>query len=297
MIVGKGELAYNLKRELEDMPQGYTVVGFVDGRDIEEMNELAKQHRVREIYIASDDMKPGEELNLVAQEENMGVEFKIVSGGFSRFAEHVGTDSIMALPVVELGEFKSKPGYDFLKRILDVLVSFVGMISSLPLWLAIAAAIKMESNGKVFFAHERVGKDGRMFMMFKFRTMYEGADRYDTAPNKLDDPRITRVGKILRRTSLDEMPQLLNVLKGDMSLIGPRPEMSFIVKNYKPWQRKRIKVRPGITGLWQVVGRKDLPLYKNLEYDFYYIRNRSMLLDLIILLRTIPAVFTRRGAY
>ena len=124
-----------------------------------------------------------------------------------------------------------------------------------------------------------------------------GAAAYDVAPNDLDDPRVTRFGRFLRRWSLDELPQLFNVFKGEMSIVGPRPEMPFLVQQYEPWQRRRLVVKPGLTGLWQVVGRKELPLQRNIEYDLYYVRHRGWLLDATILLRTIPAVLFRRGAF
>jgi lipopolysaccharide/colanic/teichoic acid biosynthesis glycosyltransferase len=117
------------------------------------------------------------------------------------------------------------------------------------------------------------------------------------APRAASDPRVTEYGKWLRATSIDELPQLLNVLRGEMSLVGPRPEMPFIVDGYDEWQRRRLAVKPGITGLWQILGRKDLPMHENLQYDFYYIRNRSLALDVSILLRTIGAVLSRRGAF
>ena len=127
--------------------------------------------------------------------------------------------------------------------------------------------------------------------------MYQNVNNYEEAPRVKDDPRITKVGRILRRTSLDELPQLLNVLRGEMSLVGPRPEMPFIVANYNEWQRIRLTIKPGLTGLWQILGRKDLYLHENLEYDFFYIKNQSLLLDLIVLLKTIPAVLKGKGAF
>jgi len=133
--------------------------------------------------------------------------------------------------------------------------------------------------------------------MHKFRTMWHDVDRYAVAPVDGDDPRITPYGRWLRGTSIDELPQLWNVLKGDMSLVGPRPEMPFIAAGYDDWQRRRLSVKPGITGLWQILGRKDLPMHANLQYDFYYIRNRSLTLDASILLRTIGVVLSRRGAF
>ena len=133
--------------------------------------------------------------------------------------------------------------------------------------------------------------------MHKFRSMRPDADPYAEAPDDEGDPRVTPIGAWLRRYSLDEVPQLWNVLKGDMTLVGPRPEMPFIVDQYEPWQRRRLEVKPGLTGLWQVLGRKDLPLRENIEYDFYYLTNRSLLLDLVILLKTVGVVLRGRGAY
>ena len=127
--------------------------------------------------------------------------------------------------------------------------------------------------------------------------MTADAPAYAVAPNDLDDPRVTRFGRFLRRWSLDELPQLVNVLTGAMSLVGPRPEMPFLVEQYEPWQRHRLTVRPGLTGFWQVVGRKELPLHSHLEYDLYYVRHREWFLDLVILARTLPAVVSRRGAF
>jgi lipopolysaccharide/colanic/teichoic acid biosynthesis glycosyltransferase len=127
--------------------------------------------------------------------------------------------------------------------------------------------------------------------------MTVGCDPYSEAPQDETDPRVTRFGRLLRMTSLDEIPQLINVLKGEMSLVGPRPEMPFIVLNYQEWEKARLRVKPGLTGLWQVAGRKNLPLHFNLEYDFYYVKNQSLALDLEILLLTVPAVLLGRGAY
>jgi lipopolysaccharide/colanic/teichoic acid biosynthesis glycosyltransferase len=127
--------------------------------------------------------------------------------------------------------------------------------------------------------------------------MFVHTPPFSESPKNEDDPRITKFGRFLRRTSLDELPQLINVIKGEMSLVGPRPEMPFIVERYSKWERKRLDVKPGITGLWQILGRKNLPLQENIHYDFYYIKNRSIVLDFMILLKTIPAVLRRKGAY
>jgi lipopolysaccharide/colanic/teichoic acid biosynthesis glycosyltransferase len=190
-----------------------------------------------------------------------------------------------------------RPVYDITKRFFDVIVSFSGLFLLLPFWFLLVVIIRIDSPGEAIFCHERVGKNGKIFKLYKFRTMYHGVKDQELAPQSPHDARITRIGKFLRRTSLDEMPQLLNVLKGDMSLVGPRPEMGFIVKHYTPLERRRLLVKPGLTGLWQILGRKDLPLHHNLEYDFYYIEHRSLFFDLIIIIKTFAVVISGKGAY
>lgn len=183
------------------------------------------------------------------------------------------------------------------KRIFDLVFSIFTLVIASPIIAVIVLAIKLDSSGKAVLLQQRVGKDGKLFNMYKFRTMYKESSLYQKSPRKRNDKRVTRVGKFLRRTSIDELPQLINVLKGEMSIVGPRPEMPFIVKKYKQWEKRRLVVKPGLTGLWQILGRKDLPLHKNLEYDFYYINNQSFILDLVIIFKTIPVVIRGIGAY
>lgn len=185
----------------------------------------------------------------------------------------------------------------FLKRVFDLIVSFLGLVFLFLLFPFFALLIRFDSSGKILLAQKRVGFRGRQFTMYKFRTMYSDALLYAEAPQGNNDSRVTRAGRFLRRYSLDELPQLWNVFKGEMSIVGPRPEMPFLVERYNEWQRQRLLVKPGITGLWQILGRKDLPLSENLEYDFYYIHHRSFLLDLVIILKTIPAIILAKGAY
>jgi len=171
-----------------------------------------------------------------------------------------------------------------------------GLILLSPVMIAASIAIKLDSPGPIFYGPWRVGENGRLFRMWKFRTMVEGADREQHFKAK-DDPRRTGIGAVLRRWSIDELPNVFNVLAGEMSLVGPRPEQPWIVERYEPWQRKRLAVPPGITGWWQVNGRSDLPLHENVEYDIFYIQNYSPLLDLLILWKTIPTVLRGKGAY
>ena len=183
------------------------------------------------------------------------------------------------------------------KRAFDLFVTTFLLFTALPLLCLLGFLIWLDSGRPVFFLHKRVGRHGRLFCTLKLRTMVVDTEPYAPGPSSLCDAHITRMGRFLRHTSLDELPQLLNVLKGDMSLVGPRPEMPFLVARYSPVQRRRLSVRPGMTGLWQVNGRKDIPLTDNIRYDFYYIRRHSLRLDMMILLRTVPAVCSRRGAY
>lgn len=187
--------------------------------------------------------------------------------------------------------------YQVIKWIIAMLFSIVILVGFAPVWLIIMLLIEMESPGPAIFKQERIGLDGKKFNLYKFRTMKNGTGEQEYAPTSLEDERITKIGKFLRRTSLDEIPQFFNVLKGDMTFIGPRPEMSFIVDKYNEKQKMRLFTKPGITGLWQVMGRKDVPLHENVEYDLFYIINQSLTLDLIILLKTVTVVVTGKGAY
>jgi exopolysaccharide biosynthesis polyprenyl glycosylphosphotransferase len=183
--------------------------------------------------------------------------------------------------------------YEWAKRICDFCGAATLLAVGSPFFLLLAILIKLDSKGPALFRQERVGLNGRRFRMFKFRTMYTEVPAYAYSPKKSDDLRITRVGRFLRRTSLDELPQLLNVLLGNMSLVGPRPEMSFIVETYTERHFQRLQVKPGITGLWQLSGDRSCLIHENIEYDFYYIKRRNFFMDLAILLHT--TIFAMRG--
>jgi exopolysaccharide biosynthesis polyprenyl glycosylphosphotransferase len=177
--------------------------------------------------------------------------------------------------------------YETAKRALDLLVSVTALVLLSPVFAMLAAAIRLDSDGPIIFKQQRVGKNGRLFEIYKFRTMRIDAPTYQFSPTTVGDWRITRVGRILRKISLDELPQILNVIKGDMSLVGPRPEMPFIVKMYGPRERLRLSVLPGITGLWQLSADRAFLIHENPQYDLYYIRNRGFFMDLAILLHTL----------
>ena len=187
----------------------------------------------------------------------------------------------------------SHSSYDSLKRSVDLVLGITLLVLASPLWLVLALLIRVTSGGPVLFVHERVGQNGKRFKIYKFRTMHADAQPYAPSPEKPTDARISPMGRFLRRTSLDEIPQLLNVIKGEMSLVGPRPEMPFIVEQYTWLQRQRLIVKPGITGLWQLSADRKFPIHENIEYDLYYIRNRKLFMDLAILLHTF--IFATHG--
>ncbi|SHI53124.1 sugar transferase [Lutispora thermophila] len=185
------------------------------------------------------------------------------------------------------------------KNILDFIFSLLFLIILLPIFVIIAIVIKLDSKGSAFFIQERVGKDGKLFKVYKFRTMYQNnkqmkIDEYYTEEN---DPRITRIGRFLRKTSLDELPQLINIIKGEMSFIGPRPTLKYQVDQYNEFQMQRLKMRPGVTGWAQVNGRNSIPWSERIKYDVYYVNNYSLFFDLKILLKTVKVVLSHDGIY
>src|SRR5579863_8694198 len=177
--------------------------------------------------------------------------------------------------------------YIAFKRCTDLLLASLLMLLTLPMWLVAAAMVKLTSRGPIFFRQQRTGQSGRPFLMLKFRSMYADVPKYERSPESTKDKRITPAGRFLRKTSLDELPQLVNVLLGDMSLVGPRPEMPFIVHTYTSEQQQRLQVTPGITGLWQLSADRAFPIHDNIQYDLYYIRNRGFFMDVAILIHTL----------
>ncbi len=309
LIVGAGEHGLRALHKIEDTASRYTVLGFVDTENksdlpapflglLDDLPEIIQQSKAEEVIIAMPSLDTREVMDILLKVEDLPVIVHIVSTVFGVLASNENVEFLGETPVFTLQSTKLKqPLYEFGKRLMDVSVAAVSLLLFLPVFPILVLLIKLDSKGKVFFVQERVGRNGKLFKMYKLRTMSSSSDPYAVAPKDNTDARITKLGGILRKTSLDEVPQLLNVINGTMSLVGPRPEMPFIVDQYELWQRRRLDVLPGITGLWQIVGRKDLPLHENLEYDFYYIRNRSLVFDLVILLRTIPAAVFQRGAY
>ena len=185
--------------------------------------------------------------------------------------------------------------YTIAKRLIDLFGALLLLMLLSPLLFLIALIIQLDSSGPALFVQKRVGRNGELFNIYKFRSMYPSAPRYDFSPSATHDLRVTRVGRFIRQTSLDELPQLINVLLGNMSLVGPRPEMPFIVQDYAPEHRQRLQVLPGITGLWQLSADRALPIHENIEYDLYYIRHRGIFMDIAILIHTLFFAIRREG--
>lgn len=315
-VLGVGRTARRaMDRIVSHREGGYRFAGFIDPRQggrrrrvatldghpvlgtADDLPAIARRHGLHEVIIAVPAMPQGRVMDLVLACEGMGVGFKIVSNLFQVITDQVKIDMIDELPVVHLRDSQPPPMQAVLRRALDLVVAGgLLAVSALPMAM-IALAVRLDSPGPALFFQTRVGLRGRPFRIAKFRTMRTDAAAYAAAPGDPDDPRVTRLGRFLRRYSLDEFPQLFNVIQGSMSMVGPRPEMPFLVEKYEPWQRRRLDVKPGVTGLWQIVGRKNLPLSLNLEYDFYYIKNQSLMFDLAILVKTVPAVLFGRGAF
>ena len=314
LILGTGINAIRLLQKLQDHPEtGYRVVGFLTDKPeeldkdvanrpvlgfVDDLRKVAAQREIREVFVALPSMGHTRMLAMVLDHEDLRINFRVVTNLFEVLTAGTRVDLIDDLPLVRLG--RTTDGhrlYEIGKRAIDLALGSALLLGSAPVLALCAIWIRRDSPGPAIFAQTRIGKDGRPFTMYKLRTMRSDVDPYERAPGDANDPRLSGFGQWLRNTSIDELPQLVNVLRGEMSLVGPRPEMPFLVEQYDDWQRRRLSVLPGLTGLWQILGRKDLPMTENLQYDFYYIRNRSLLFDLSILLRTVGVVLTRKGAY
>ncbi len=271
---------------------GIAVVG-----DLSEISAVCDKMNIDEVFFAEPELDRSVMLDIISSISNRAIHFRLVTDLFEIAVSGTDIDDLARLPIIEIGQGKSGLMHRVVKRAMDITLCTLLIIVFSPFLLAVYLVLLFRREASPLFRQTRAGIDGRPFTLIKFRTMKPEADEYEVAPVEMNDPRITGFGRFLRRTSLDELPQLWNILRGDMSLVGPRPEMPFIVADYKKWQRHRLDVKPGLTGLWQIMGRKDLPLHENIEYDFYYIRNQSIMLDIAIIIRTISSIIKGKGAY
>jgi len=322
VIVGCGDEAVSLARQVvQHRAWGLRLLGLVDadgcGRDqadgfpivgrAPELLELLTREVVDEVVLAVPTRQLGELEPLLVRCQELGVRVRVALRPFPHLRPHVEVEALDGVPLLTFATAPIAPFALFVKRLVDTSVALVALVLTAPLWLLIWAVIRVTSRGPALYRQERCGMHGRRFVLLKFRTMVENAEslRHEVAHlNVMDgpvfkapgDPRVTPIGRFLRRSSLDELPQLLNVLKGEMSLVGPRPPIPQEVEHYEPWQRRRLAMKPGITCLWQISGRSDLDFATWMELDLAYIDHWSLWLDLKILVLTMPAVFSGRGA-
>ncbi len=315
LIVGFNDRARAFLRQIQKVPDmGYRICGFLNGTleeeylgvkvlaGTEKLEEIVRQHSIREVILAPSAADREQIPILISKLANLRISVKILPDLTETLYGRVRTAAIRGVPLIEVFPDILSPGERSLKRILDVLVSLCVLIFGFPLLVCIAAAIKLDSKGPVLYRQKRVGRGGHIFTLLKFRSMVADAEA-QTGPvwAGKDDPRITRVGKILRKVHLDEVPQFINVLKGDMSLVGPRPERPAFVNQFCaaiPLYERRLNVKPGITGWAQVKHKYDESLtdvMDKLRYDLFYLENMSLALDIKIILSTVGVVLSGRG--
>ena len=319
LLVGGGPAAQRLAEEFARRPwAGVQVVGCtsdepIDGAAIPVLGPVGETDRI----VASEQIDEviftlpphrQEQVARLSLRIQQPVMLHMAPGLLDLAFARTTVETLGGIPLISLRESALNEGQRLLKQLFDITASAILLMLLAPILALIALLIKLESPGPVFFLQERIGEHGRRFRMIKFRSMYQDAEQHwrevaqrDAEGNLLhkssDDPRTTRVGRRLRRASLDELPQLINVLRGEMSLVGPRPEIPYIAAQYEPWQWQRLRVLPGMTGWWQVNGRSEKPMHLYTQEDLYYIQNYSFWLDLRILFKTITIVWRGDGAY
>jgi exopolysaccharide biosynthesis polyprenyl glycosylphosphotransferase len=324
IIVGAGEVGRTVMRTMVARPElGYRILGFVDdnprkgqtdiGRfkalgGLDNVSKIVGEQKVDEVIITLPWMYHRKIMAVVRECERWHVSARIVPDLFQMSLSQVDVNDLGGVPLIGVRKVGLGGEARLVKRGVDVIGALVGLTVGFPLLALIALAIRLNSPGPVIFTQTRVGAGGKLFKIYKFRSMVEGAETEQEYLRELneadgplfkiqDDPRLTRVGRLLRRTSLDELPQLWNVLRGEMSLVGPRPPIPPEVERYEEWHKRRLETRPGMTGLWQVSGRSLLSFDEMVLLDIYYIENWSLWLDFKILLRTIPRVLLGSGAF
>ncbi|HEY2867445.1 MAG TPA: sugar transferase [Pyrinomonadaceae bacterium] len=328
LIIGKDRTAKMVAAQIAyDDRHGFEVVGFVNDevpageRVFEDLNNLGalgdldrlvNENEIDEVIIAESDVSHASLLEIVDQAQATRANVRLVSELYNIIPEKVLLEEYLGIPIVKMPQNYDNTLFNIYKRVFDVVFTAVGFVVLLIPFVVIGLLIKLTSKGPVFYTHTRVGKDCLPFKFYKFRTMYLGFDDAahrefvtdfirsaggDGVKKITNDPRVTPIGRFLRRTSLDELPQLVNVLKGDMSLVGPRPCLPYELDNYQQWHRRRLSVIPGCTGLWQVAGRSAVDFNDMVILDLFYIDNMSPLFDLRIIFRTLPVMLLAKGGH
>jgi exopolysaccharide biosynthesis polyprenyl glycosylphosphotransferase len=326
IIVGIGENAKRIENSLKKYAyEDDIVVGHVDKKQrilkgdeytrnltilgyLEDLSEIINKNNIQRVIISSPEFKYFEILEILENLKGMDITTLIFPGFFEFSLRRLSVREIGGVPLMQVSNIGFFGINLFLKNFIDYVFGTIIFIIFIPIYLFVGMLIKIDSRGPVLFEQRRMTKDCRMFYMYKFRTMYVDAEerlkelmKYNEADGPLfkmkNDPRITRIGRFLRKFSIDEIPQIINVLRGELSIVGPRPPLPIEVEKYDEWEMKRMNVKQGITGLWQVSGRSDLSFEEMARLDLYYIQNWSIEMDIKIMLKTIPAVLSRKGAY
>ncbi|MCK5687047.1 sugar transferase [bacterium] len=324
LIYGAGDGGKLVKHHLEfHSEMGYNLVGFLDdsksmnGKEVDNkpvfgnltnLSGVVVKKNIHDVIIAIPSAPRDKILKAVMKCEKAGVNYFILPNVYDFMTSQISINRMGTVPLMKV-ELEAKKSVQYIvKRTFDYIFGLFCAILFLPVYLIVAMLIKLESKGPILFSQIRIGKNGKAFKFYKFRTMINDAEKLKARLHKhnevdgpifkmKDDPRITKLGKILRKFSIDELPQIFNVLKGDMSFVGPRPPVPEEVKKYEGWQKTRLSVMPGITGLWQVSGRSTLTFEQMVRLDLFYIENWSFWMDFKILISTIPTVIFCKGAY
>ncbi len=326
LIVGTGEVGQRVGQMIREYDwMGLNLSGYLDDNareakgdkeefilhilgNVSDVRRVVQERLINDVVIALPQRAYGRINELVLALHDLPVQVRVVPDYYSLALYRASVEDFGGLPMINLRDPALNDVQRLMKRIFDLVLAGLILILILPVLGIISLLIKLDSAGPVIFRQQRVGENGRLFPMYKFRSMIVNAEKLQNQVTqvrsdgtliykKADDPRVTRIGRFLRHTSLDELPQLFNVIKGDMSLVGPRPELPWLVGQYEPWQHKRFAVPQGMTGWWQINGRADKPLHLHTEDDLYYVQNYSLWMDIYILLKTPWVVVRGKGAY
>ena len=325
LIIGAGEVGHILAAKIgKHAEYRMKLVGFLDDGEprgngnggvhvpvigaLGDLHRIVAEEQIDRVIVAFSRARHNDFLGVVRACDDSGVRVNIVPRLFEVVSSRAVVDDVEGIPLLDVAHVEISRFNMAVKRAFDLVVGGVIFVLVLPVLGTVALVIKLDSRGPVFFRQERMGRGGRPFYIYKFRSMYLGADKlrddladqndYDGPMFKIhEDPRVTRVGGWLRRWSIDEVPQILNVMKGDMSLVGPRPLWVEEAKQCRGWAQKRLDITPGITGLWQVLGRSDIPFDEMVKLDYMYVTGWSLGWDIKLLMQTVPAVVQKRGAY
>lgn len=324
IIIGQSETAETLKQELEAKKEfGYRIINGLVFPSLEAVKKfLAVNDGIDEMIVADSDLGSAEILDLIALAEEHQIGFRLVPNLFEVKSTNVEVQTLAAIPLINYKRTPLDGWKRVIKRSFDMIVSAIALLILSPLFVLIGILVKLDSKGPVYYKHKRLGLDKKHFYLYKFRTMYTNYCTGDLFTGKSDaeifnqafknknlikefeqqqklknDPRVTRLGRILRKTSLDELPQIYNVFLGQLSLVGPRPIVDVELTKYGTYKHRLFIVKPGMTGLWQVSGRSDMPYNERVKLDMYYIENWSMWNDIVILIKTFFVILLRKNAY